>query len=287
MTLVLHTTPNANLSDGDFDPANAQITNLGPLQRCVPMQAATRPPTPIETRLLGLLHLAKIKRDAYSVDELTLEFNRNRVEGMPDNLKDYIKQRKWGCTCGACAEGWMSPRMRYRIYCAADLLASIMMDSHEPEFPPTGVHPDPEYLYPDVPPELHPYVTLEFWIGYTTIVSKIAELLESDLPLTEAAVIKLAYKEPGVGFFLDRGGKVVHALEGTMDMAWEQSSRPGCDGLFEKIAAENDEYMALPTCKNDLNFELVRDRLGLRPDVIHGCNDSEDNFPGTLCGWTL
>ena len=32
-------------------------------------------------------------------------------------LQDFIKQRKWGCTCGQCSDGWFSRRMRYRISC--------------------------------------------------------------------------------------------------------------------------------------------------------------------------
>jgi hypothetical protein len=27
----------------------------------------------------------------------------------------YIKKRKFGCTCGMCADGWLSPRMRVRL----------------------------------------------------------------------------------------------------------------------------------------------------------------------------
>lgn len=32
-------------------------------------------------------------------------------------MAEYMRQYKWGCTCGECWEGWFSRRMRYRIKC--------------------------------------------------------------------------------------------------------------------------------------------------------------------------
>jgi len=28
---------------------------------------------------------------------------------------EYIKKRRFGCTCGMCTDGWLSPRMRFRL----------------------------------------------------------------------------------------------------------------------------------------------------------------------------
>ncbi|KAG6888582.1 hypothetical protein C0995_007264 [Termitomyces sp. Mi166 len=240
--------------------------NRRALQQVPTRQVAT--PTETHTKLPALPRLVQDERYGYSTEELTFEYNYRRVEGMPDNINDYIKQRRWGCTCGACTEGWMSPRMRCRIASAAEFISDLMTDVHTSEFPKTGAHPSPNDLYPDVPFELHPRLTLEFWMGFTIVFEMIGILLGgTDLPLTEAAVLKLARRRAVVDYFLTNGGKVLHALDATMDTVWEQSAR--CDGIFEEINANDDEYNALPTCENDLNFELVRNKLGLPHDVVH------------------
>jgi hypothetical protein len=56
--------------------------------------------------------------DGYSVDALKAEFLVKRVMGLPtmeDNETEYAEKHKWGCTCGTCAGGWLSPRMRFRL----------------------------------------------------------------------------------------------------------------------------------------------------------------------------
>ena len=37
-----------------------------------------------------------------------------RIQG---SQRDFIEQRKWGCTCGKCVWGFVSPRMRCRLLC--------------------------------------------------------------------------------------------------------------------------------------------------------------------------
>ncbi|KIK60199.1 hypothetical protein GYMLUDRAFT_85516 [Collybiopsis luxurians FD-317 M1] len=37
------------------------------------------------------------------------------VQGV--SLEDYIKARRYGCTCGSCQEGWLSPRMKLCLQC--------------------------------------------------------------------------------------------------------------------------------------------------------------------------
>ena len=28
---------------------------------------------------------------------------------------EFVRARRYGCSCGQCIEGWLSPRMRYRL----------------------------------------------------------------------------------------------------------------------------------------------------------------------------
>lgn len=51
----------------------------------------------------------------YNDNELTCEFLVKSVMGKPtmaETLEAYIVKRKWGCTCGARADGWLSRCMR-------------------------------------------------------------------------------------------------------------------------------------------------------------------------------
>lgn len=53
--------------------------------------------------------------------DLLIEVNLKRAMGMPVNLTDeeYVQKMKYGCTCGSCAEGWLSLRMRFRLHCGS------------------------------------------------------------------------------------------------------------------------------------------------------------------------
>jgi hypothetical protein len=56
--------------------------------------------------------------DGHSTDALKAEYLVKRAMGLPtmaDNEMEYVEKRKWGCTCGTCAGGWLSPRMRFRL----------------------------------------------------------------------------------------------------------------------------------------------------------------------------
>jgi len=54
----------------------------------------------------------------YSDDALSCEYLLKEAMGLPLVAADegeYIKKRKFGCTCGVCTDGWLSPRMRFRL----------------------------------------------------------------------------------------------------------------------------------------------------------------------------
>lgn len=56
----------------------------------------------------------------YENDELECEFLMKHAMGesaMPNTLSEYKAKRRFGCTCGICAGGWLSKRMRFRLYC--------------------------------------------------------------------------------------------------------------------------------------------------------------------------
>ncbi|KAG6906883.1 hypothetical protein DXG01_011504 [Tephrocybe rancida] len=228
----------------------------------VSAQISTKTGTPLEAKLLARLRLAKVRQDGYSAEELILEFTKDRVLGMPDILEDYIKQRRWGCTCDA-----------------AFFIVHNMTIHEEDDFPAIGAHPHPEQLFPDVPPSLCSSMTKNMWRGYKNIFSMIAGLLQgTGLSLREEFILKLVHSKPGVSFFFYKGGRIADALDTLMRLSWKWSSRR--DGTFDEklVEAGEGDYEGLPECINDLDFELVRQRLGLPRDV-----DDAGDFGAILC----
>ena len=54
----------------------------------------------------------------YSDDALSCEYLLKKAMGLPmvaTGEGEYIKKRKFGCTCGTCTDGWLSPRMRFQL----------------------------------------------------------------------------------------------------------------------------------------------------------------------------
>lgn len=68
--------------------------------------------------------------------------------------------------------------------------------------------------------------------------------------------------------YLAHGGRVEFALDAVVAVAKDFSPRPFGDGTFDEERAEPDDpdreaWAALPTCKNDLAWNLVRENLGI------------------------
>jgi len=51
-------------------------------------------------------------------DELSCEYLLKKAMGLPMVVVgegEYIKKRRFGCTCGVCTDGWLWPRMRFQL----------------------------------------------------------------------------------------------------------------------------------------------------------------------------
>lgn len=46
---------------------------------------------------------------------VTLLLRRAAGENITETDDEYVRVRRWGCTCNTCAGGWLSPRMKYRL----------------------------------------------------------------------------------------------------------------------------------------------------------------------------
>ncbi|CAL1705669.1 unnamed protein product [Somion occarium] len=178
----------------------------------------------------------------------------------------FIESRRWGCTCGNCLEGWLSPRMRYRLMSEAAELFQ-MMDDSRPLFRRNGM-PEPAQDYIGmyhIPQSLRRTMTNATFDAYRLLVASVNILLSRNTIPTPEAMITHSQGD-AARHFTECGGNVESALNLVIDTAKDQSVL-GDSEWDDSIADSDDdvikEWNELPKCANDLDFGLVRARLGL------------------------
>ncbi|OBZ78418.1 hypothetical protein A0H81_02167 [Grifola frondosa] len=201
----------------------------------------------------------------YDDDSLrvTVLLKRAAGEDIPVTDDEYVKARKYGCTCGQCTGGWLSPRMRYRLMTEASVYSDVMGDS-EPVFIP-GQPLTLDQIISTValdhlPPLLWDIINRTFFNEYRLVIHTIAEVLD----------------KPG-----DAGIPTPdnYALDYVTHLAKEQS--PFGDNEWDSQQEETNPdgspfdplYTAMPVCANDLEFDTVRKKLGLSPEEQWGPYD--------------
>lgn len=235
--------------------------------------------------------------NGHEKNDLMAEYYVKRALGEIGNLvseADFEAKRKWGCTCGACLGGYMSPRMCFRInrksHCVvmADLFnlwcrldqGALMMDMMEQNMDtfrrgkPLG---DPNSLFDNssdyLPRQFRSSMYKTFYKGYQALFNAIYVMTHKPIiPLTVANLASFVVGSSDVSFYLNKGGRYEYALDAVTSVAREQSCLG--DGTFEELYEDEAEvgtkYTGLPRCANDLEFELVRRLVGLDPNLQWG-----------------
>ncbi|EMD30887.1 hypothetical protein CERSUDRAFT_163665 [Gelatoporia subvermispora B] len=249
--------------------------------------------TPLETceremrNLRGCRESSKQAWYGYPDDALRviLALRRAAGEEIEESDEEYIKKRKWGCTCGQCIVGWLSLRMKYRLHATAKGLYNIM-GIRTPTFinhhslAPGLYHCCPTLEF--IPSHIRPSLYKSFYQAYRLVFIAASRVLEKHgefcLPTTRAVLETMLLGEVqnyanhwsrGRGeFFFKKGGKVEYALDCVMHAAIDQS--PLGNGEFDRLRERDEEWNALPRCVNDLEFEMVRQQIGLDPSQKWG-----------------
>ncbi|KAI0360797.1 hypothetical protein OH77DRAFT_1586334 [Trametes cingulata] len=182
---------------------------------------------------------------------------------------EFVNARRWGCTCGQCTEGWLSPRMRFRLRWVAEV-SSDTMDVES--FGATSFETfSDELAIEHLPAEVRATrITKTFYREYATVVRTIADVLKkpglAGVPTAANVEAELVWR---ANRFFGQGGKVEHAMDYVLRNARDQS--PLGDGTWDDLqsecaedgSAESVAYNAMPACDNDLEFIRVADRLAL------------------------
>ncbi|KAK0499412.1 ankyrin repeat family protein [Armillaria luteobubalina] len=181
---------------------------------------------------------------------------------------DGDNQLQFGCTCGQCSGGWLSPRMRFALRVQAAFYEDTLpmdldhftrgeaLDASE-EMIGCGTT---DYL----PPALQRRMFKSFYMGFTTIFEVISNIMKNDSQIPKLQDMQNdAISEWGTSFYFSKGGRVEYALDAVTNSAKAQS-RLG-DETFYETFGEDEDFNRLPECTNDDEFEMVRVMLGLNP----------------------
>lgn len=188
------------------------------------------------------------------------------ASSMCENSALYTSRLKYGCTCGQCLEGFLSPRMKLALLDQANTIYDFL--SYNIEDGKYWVMDNEfwfRYVAYDVQQKFKKNKSIR--LGYTNIFSGVRDCLESNIvPSVENTLQVIRQRSewlPVTRKYLGRAGDlpgVRAALRCIFHSAQDQDDRTG-DGEFQRIYAS--EYQSLSVCRNDREFEFVARACGV------------------------
>ncbi|RPD55376.1 hypothetical protein L226DRAFT_468856 [Lentinus tigrinus ALCF2SS1-7] len=216
------------------------------------------------------------------------------------------------CICGKCFEGWLSPRMRERLEYSTELryeLSKSLLETQDgvPDditsvLPIDYAHIDVSvhYLPAEVRAKIGPSAPSEdcpagdtVYRGYIAVFKAIKDLIAGEDPehhgfpsvsTVSDHLSKLRDRDASedlsskyIAAYLDNGGKAEYALDCIVDRAREELSPLGrqynAENQYIDAVLESEQSHA--ACANDLDFALVREKLGLPAETRGVVPDDE------------
>ncbi|PVH81813.1 hypothetical protein DL98DRAFT_415916, partial [Cadophora sp. DSE1049] len=173
---------------------------------------------------------------------------------------------RFGCTCGGCMEGFISPRTQFALVCKATKIFHVLDRNiyDDDELPWTEQNSDIlKYVKPEVQVNLE--LSQHLRHGFINIFLHIAEVIEGQVIPNTESMKKNAWRkgdnQPHVPKFLFENGTTEAAIQIVFEMARD------CDewaGSGEHELEFREECEKLPRCRNDHEWELVVRMCGLR-----------------------
>lgn len=168
-----------------------------------------------------------------------------------------ILQLKFGCTCGECIDGLLSPQMKFALLCQAEIghdMLSMNVDDAEIWCMTNGYIT--KHVAPDIQRNFRTNKSLRQ--GFSNIFDHAATALRSNRLPTINNLIEIWQDSsewpPVTRNFYQRGGTTESALRWIFEFARDQDQWAG-DGEHTDIF---EEYVdALPKCRNDHEFGFV------------------------------
>lgn len=203
-----------------------------------------------------------------------------RKMATPSDLE--LARLTYGCTCGQCIAGFLSPRLAYALICQSEIGGDMLGD--ESELTPNGddwVEWN-EYYLENVQAAVKQNMRTNKSLpqGFANLVGYVAKVLEPKRLRTAARLSAMSEGEwpPHTHNFLQRGGTPISAVLACFDVAMSQDWYLG-DGEHQRIFG--DETEKLPECRNDGEFVFARPRLG----VLEGLRADDMIRDGMMARW--
>lgn len=175
----------------------------------------------------------------------------------PVNVAGATEDRsRFGCTCGRCIEGFLSPRMVFALECQADTLCDMLRDDVDFRKTSGGLYEWWEDLVLKDVPEVAQRLmrrNKSMWIGMAQFFGHVADCLRSGKLPTDANVTPLIEIESRK--YLDGGGTVASVVLACFDYVVDQSIELG-DGTHHETFRR--DIARPPACKNDKEYKIAR-----------------------------
>jgi GNAT superfamily N-acetyltransferase len=187
-----------------------------------------------------------------------------------------LQQLKYGCTCGQCIDGFLSPRMKFSLLCQAEITHDLLdMDiddgPHWCEWNDYILN----YVAPDIRQNLRTNKSLRR--GFANVFAHVASVLQLDISPTVSNIHQVWSEcgewPPVTQNFFNRGGTIESALSIVFEHARNQGELTGDGGHWECF---QEHIERLSECGNDHEFGFVALACGL-----------EDVFPKPVFGRRL
>lgn len=179
---------------------------------------------------------------------------------------------KFGCTCGQCANGYFSARMKQALLCQAEIHHDILSEYTDDgpfwvDMHSQSIH----HVDPDIQRNFRTNKSLRK--GFVNIFDHAANTMRKGAAPTAQNVIDV-WSNSGEWFpvtrsYFQRGGAAVDALRVMFECARDEdlwAGNGGLQNLFGDEEEEPAEIAALPQCRNDLEFGMVAMICGM-PDL--------------------
>ncbi|KAF9775824.1 hypothetical protein IL306_006051, partial [Fusarium sp. DS 682] len=175
---------------------------------------------------------------------------------------------RYGCTCGECIGGFLSPRMRYALLCQAEIQHDLMGDSFSEMHngPDWVADHDEELKFLPASVKANLKTNKSMRQGFVNMCDHIAECLRQKKIPNERTVLYIHrnYRSewpPVTRNYLQRGGTVAAVATMLFQGAMEQDEYSG-DGHHQDVF--EDEIGKLPECRNDHEFGFVSGMCGYK-----------------------
>lgn len=187
-----------------------------------------------------------------------------RLKGLTEPTANQLARLSFGCTCGQCVGGFLSPRMSLALLCQAE--PGYDMLSYDNQNGPLWVEEHDDYLE-YVPKRVRNNLEANKSMrqGFANLCKHIATCLNANILPTQENVLSALDNAsewpPMTRNFLQRGGTVACVASKLFEMAMQQDELAG-DGEHREIFGDGIDK--LPTCRNDHEFGFVSGMCGYK-----------------------